>query len=66
MGSQNLHNRCLVAEVKGQANGLLSLSSDVDISLLHKCFELEPYHVTPRNAMPCHTMPCYATPRKHA
>jgi flagellar biosynthesis GTPase FlhF len=43
MGSQDLHNRCLVAEVKGKANGLLSLSSDVDISLLHKCFELEPY-----------------------
>ena len=30
-------------QVEGKACGLVAMSTDVDISLLHKCFELGPY-----------------------
>eukprot|EP00742_Colponemidia_sp_Colp-10_P005991 GILJ01006412.1.p1 GENE.GILJ01006412.1~~GILJ01006412.1.p1 ORF type:complete len:1622 (+),score=306.28 GILJ01006412.1:470-4867(+) len=41
--AQNETNKALVAEVDNRAVGLLALTSDVDVTVLHQCFDLEPY-----------------------
>lgn len=41
IASQDSSNKALVAQVGDKAVGLLSLSADVDVSILDKCFELE-------------------------
>lgn len=43
IASQNDNNRAIVAQVKDKAVGLMGLTKDVDIKLLHKCFELDPF-----------------------
>ena len=43
IANQNEHNKALVAQVKDKAVGLLGLTNNVDIKLLHKCFELDPF-----------------------
>jgi len=41
--AQDNNNKALVAELKGHAVGLLSLTGDVELSSLQDSFELEPY-----------------------
>lgn len=41
--SQDNHNRALVAEAEGRAVGLLCITKDVDLSALHRSFDLETY-----------------------
>mmetsp|Transcript_30453 Transcript_30453/g.49252 ORF Transcript_30453/g.49252 Transcript_30453/m.49252 type:complete len:1212 (+) Transcript_30453:94-3729(+) len=41
--NQDANNRALVAEVNGRAVGLLALSTEVDIQMLQKNFELEAF-----------------------
>jgi len=41
--SQDHHNRALVAEAQGRAVGLLCITKDVDLSALHRSFDLETY-----------------------
>lgn len=36
-------SKALVAQVKDKAVGLMGLTSEVDVKLLHQCFELEQY-----------------------
>lgn len=36
-------NKALVAQVKDKAVGLMGLTLDVDVKLLHKCFELDSF-----------------------
>jgi len=36
-------NKVLVAQVKDKAVGLMGLTLDVDVKLLHKCFELDSF-----------------------
>ena len=43
IANQNESNKALVAQVKDKAVGLLGLTNHVDIKLLHKCFELDPF-----------------------
>jgi hypothetical protein len=43
IAAQNQHNNALVAQVKDKAVGLMGLTDEVDISLLHQCFELDHY-----------------------
>lgn len=43
IAAQDDTNKALVAQVKDKAIGLMGLTSDVDVKLLHECFELEPY-----------------------
>ncbi|XP_065052089.1 cilia- and flagella-associated protein 61-like isoform X1 [Rhopilema esculentum] len=42
--AQDEQNKTIVADVDGTAFGFMSLSSDVDIKVLDKCFELEPFN----------------------
>eukprot|EP00501_MAST-03F_sp_TOSAG23-6_P002443 GSMAST32.ASY1.ANO1.2552.1 assembled CDS len=44
IGAQDEENKALVAEVEGKAVGLLALSSDIDVTLLQQCFDLESYN----------------------
>eukprot|EP00941_MAST-03F_sp_MAST-3F-sp1_P004015 g4015.t1 len=44
VGSQDEENKALVAEVDGKAVGLLALSSDIDLTLLQQCFDLDSYN----------------------
>eukprot|EP00041_Stephanoeca_diplocostata_P000068 m.13230 g.13230 ORF g.13230 m.13230 type:complete len:1127 (+) comp10075_c0_seq1:130-3510(+) len=41
-------SQCLVAVVAGRAVGLMSLSSDVDLTVLRECFQLSPYNDIPK------------------
>ena len=43
IAAQNDSNKALVAQVQDKAVGLIGLTSDVDVKLLHQCFELEPF-----------------------
>jgi hypothetical protein len=43
IASQNEKNKALVAQVKDKAVGLMGLTRNVDLKLLHECFELDPY-----------------------
>lgn len=43
IASQNNRNKALVAQVKDKAVGLMGLTLDVDVKLLHKCFELDAF-----------------------
>ena len=43
IANQNENSKALVAQVKDKAVGLLGLTNNVDIKLLHKCFELDPF-----------------------
>jgi hypothetical protein len=43
IASQDEHNKALVAQVKDKAVGLMGLTREVDLKLLHKCFEIETY-----------------------
>jgi hypothetical protein len=43
IASQNDRNKALVAQVKDKAVGLMGLTLDVDVKLLHKCFELDSF-----------------------
>ena len=43
IASQNDKNKALVAQVKDKAVGLISLTQEVDVKLLHKCFELDSF-----------------------
>jgi len=43
IASQNEKNKALVAQVKDKAVGLMGLTKQVDLKLLHECFELDPY-----------------------
>ena len=43
IAAQNKNNRALVAQVKDKAVGLMGLTSEVDVKLLHQCFELDSF-----------------------
>jgi hypothetical protein len=43
IAAQDDTNKALVAQVKDKAIGLMGLTSDLDVKLLHECFELGPY-----------------------
>ena len=43
IASQNDKNKALVAQVKDKAVGLISLTQEVDVKLLHNCFELDSF-----------------------
>ena len=43
IAQQNPENRALVAQVKDKAVGLMGLTKEVDLKLLHKCFDLDPF-----------------------
>lgn len=43
IAAQNTNNRALVAQVKDKAVGLMGLTSEVDVKLLHRCFELDSF-----------------------
>jgi hypothetical protein len=43
IAAQNPNNRALVAQVKDKAVGLMGLTSEVDVKLLHQCFELDSF-----------------------
>jgi len=43
IAAQNDRNKALVAQVKDKAVGLMGLTLDVDVKLLHKCFELDSF-----------------------
>ena len=43
IAAQNEENRALVAQVRDKAVGLMGLTKEVDVKLLHKCFELDAF-----------------------
>ena len=43
IAAQNSNNKALVAQVKDKAVGLMGLTSEVDVKLLHQCFELDSF-----------------------
>ena len=43
IAAQNEENRALVAQVRDKAVGLMGLTKEVDVKLLHKCFELDSF-----------------------
>ena len=43
IASQNDTSKALVAQVKDKAVGLMGLTSEVDTTLLHECFDLDHY-----------------------
>ena len=43
IAAQNDKNKALVAQVKDKAVGLMGLTSEVDVKLLHQCFELDSF-----------------------
>jgi len=50
--AQDDMNRAVVATVDGRAVGLLAASTDIDVAMLQKCFQLEPYGNLVANAGP--------------
>lgn len=43
IAAQNSSNKALVAQVKDKAVGLMGLTKEVDLKLLHKCFDLDAF-----------------------
>lgn len=43
IAAQNDNNKALVAQVKDKAVGLMGLTKEVDLKLLHKCFDLDSF-----------------------
>eukprot|EP01022_Parablepharisma_sp_SALTPOND_P022284 TRINITY_DN44899_c0_g2_i1.p3 TRINITY_DN44899_c0_g2~~TRINITY_DN44899_c0_g2_i1.p3 ORF type:complete len:106 (-),score=35.20 TRINITY_DN44899_c0_g2_i1:212-529(-) len=43
IAGQNETKKALVAQVKDKAVGLMAITKDVDINMLHQCFKLESY-----------------------
>ena len=43
IAAQNEENCALVAQVKDKSIGLMGLTKEIDIKLLHKCFQLETF-----------------------
>lgn len=43
IAAQSTNNKALVAQVKDKAVGLMGLTSEVDVKLLHQCFELDSF-----------------------
>ena len=43
IAAQNDSNKALVAQVKDKAVGLMGLTKEVDLKLLHKCFDLDAF-----------------------
>jgi|Laugresu1bdmlbdd_1035124.scaffolds.fasta_scaffold18735_3 hypothetical protein len=43
IAAQSSTNKALVAQVKDKAVGLMGLTSEVDVKLLHQCFELDSF-----------------------
>jgi len=43
IAAQSDNNKALVAQVKDKAVGLMGLSKEVDVKLLHQCFELDSF-----------------------
>jgi len=43
IAAQNDSNKALVAQVRDKAVGLMGLTSEVDVKLLHQCFELDSF-----------------------
>jgi hypothetical protein len=43
IAAQGANNKALVAQVKDKAVGLMGLTSEVDVKLLHQCFELDSF-----------------------
>ena len=43
IAAQNESNKALVAQVKDKAVGLMGLTKEVDLKLLHKCFDLDAF-----------------------
>lgn len=43
IAAQSDKNKALVAQVKDKAVGLMGLTKDVDLKLLHKCFDLDAF-----------------------
>jgi len=43
IAAQNDKNKALVAQVKDKAVGLMGLTQEVDVKLLHKCFDLDAF-----------------------
>ena len=43
IAAQNANNKALVAQVKDKAVGLMGLTKEVDLKLLHKCFDLDAF-----------------------
>ena len=43
IAAQNESSKALVAQVKDKAVGLMGLTKEVDLKLLHKCFDLDPF-----------------------
>lgn len=43
IAAQSANNKALVAQVKDKAVGLMGLTSEVDVKLLHQCFDLEAF-----------------------
>jgi len=43
IAAQGSNNKALVAQVKDKAVGLMGLTSEVDVKLLHQCFELDSF-----------------------
>ncbi len=42
--AQNENNKCLAAEAQGLAVGFMAITTDVNLPLLNKCFELRSFH----------------------
>ena len=43
IAAQSDKNKALVAQVKDKAVGLMGLTKEVDLKLLHKCFDLDAF-----------------------
>lgn len=43
IAAQSTDNKALVAQVKDKAVGLMGLTGEVDVKLLHQCFELNAF-----------------------
>lgn len=43
IAAQSDTNKALVAQVKDKAVGLMGLTSEVDVKLLHQCFDLDAF-----------------------
>jgi len=61
IASQNENNQSIVAQVKDKAVGLMGLTKEVDLKLLHKCFELDTYD----NLLKPHYMDAIRARRDH-
>lgn len=44
VAAQTDHMKCIIAEVKGAAIGLMTVSDDCNVNILNDCYELGPFH----------------------